>query len=135
MRAINVVAAVIRNQDKVFATARGYGDYKGQWEFPGGKIEPGETSQKALIREIKEELDTDIEVGDLIETIEYDYQEFHLSMACFWCTITRGELVLKEASDACWLTVDTLYSVPWLPADRLLVDEVARQLEIYRTLR
>lgn len=135
MRAINVVAAVIRNQDKVFATARGYGDYKGQWEFPGGKIEPGETSQKALIREIKEELDTDIEVGDLIETIEYDYLEFHLSMACFWCTITRGELVLKEASDACWLTVDTLYSVPWLPADRLLVDEVARQLEIYRTLR
>ena len=135
MRAINVVAAVIRNQDKVFATARGYGDYKGQWEFPGGKIEPGETSQKALIREIKEELDTDIEVGDLIETIEYDYPEFQLSMACFWCTITRGELVLKEASDACWLTVDTLYSVPWLPADRLLVDEVARQLEIYRTLR
>lgn len=135
MRAINVVAAVIRNQDKVFATARGYGDYKGQWEFPSGKIEPGETSQKALIREIKEELDTDIEVGDLIETIEYDYPEFHLSMACFWCTITRGELVLKEASDACWLTVDTLYSVPWLPADRLLVDEVARQLEIYRTLR
>lgn len=135
MRAINVVAAVIRNQDKVFATARGYGDYKGQWEFPGGKIEPGETSQKALIREIKEELDTDIEVGDLIETIEYDYLEFHLSMACFWCTITRGELVLKEASDACWLTVDTLYSVPWLPADRLLVDEVARQLEVYRTLR
>ncbi|MGN1306180.1 MAG: (deoxy)nucleoside triphosphate pyrophosphohydrolase [Faecousia sp.] len=97
MKTVRVVAAVIRSDDKVFATARGYGDYKGLWEFPGGKIEPGELPQQALIREIREELDTDIEVGALIGTIEYDYPTFHLSMDCFWCTVVNGNLILKEA--------------------------------------
>lgn len=129
MKVVKVVAAVIRNGDKVFATARGYGDYKGQWEFPGGKIESDETPQQALIREIKEELDTDIEVGNLIETIEYDYPTFHLSMACFWCEIIRGDLVLKEAQDARWLTKEMLYSIRWLPADFTIVDKVKMQLK------
>lgn len=129
MKVVKVVAAVIRNGDKIFATARGYGDYKGQWEFPGGKIESGETQQQALIREIKEELDTDIEVGDLIGTIEYDYPTFHLSMACFWCKIIRGDLVLKEAQDARWLTKDMLHSIQWLPADITIVDEIGMQLD------
>lgn len=128
MNIVKVVAAVIRNGDKIFATARGYGDYKGQWEFPGGKIESDETPQQALIREIKEELDTDIEVGSLIGTIEYDYPTFHLSMDCFWCKIIRGRLVLKEAEDALWLTKDMLYSVQWLPADITIIDEIGRQL-------
>ena len=129
MKVVKVVAAVIRNGDEVFATARGYGDYKGQWEFPGGKIESDETPQQALIREIKEELDTDIEVGDLIETIEYDYPTFHLSMACFWCEIIRGDLVLMEAQDARWLTKEMLYSIRWLPADFTIIDEVRMQLK------
>lgn len=128
MKVVKVVAAVIRNGDKIFATARGYGDYKGQWEFPGGKIESGETPKQALIREIKEELDTDIEVGGLIGTIEYDYPTFHLSMACFWCKIIRGDLVLKEAQDARWLTKDMLHSVRWLPADITIVDEIGMLL-------
>lgn len=117
MKTVKVVAAVIRCEDKIFATARGYGDFKGQWEFPGGKIEPGENPQQALVREIKEELDTEIAVGELITTIEYDYPAFHLSMACFWCSVVSGELVLKEAQEARWLSVDQLYSVKWLPAD------------------
>lgn len=129
MKVVKVVAAVIRNGDEVFATARGYGDYKGQWEFPGGKIESDETPQQALIREIKEELDTDIEVGDLIETIEYDYPTFHLSMACFWCEIIRGDLVLMEAQDARWLTKEMLYSIRWLPADLTIIDKVRMQLK------
>ena len=129
MKVVKVVAAVIRNGDEVFATARGYGDYKGQWEFPGGKIESDETPQQALIREIKEELDTDIEVGDLIETIEYDYPAFHLSMACFWCEIIRGDLVLMEAQDARWLTKEMLYSIRWLPADFTIIDKVRMQLK------
>lgn len=129
MKVVKVVAAVIRNGDEVFATARGYGDYKGQWEFPGGKIESDETPQQALIREIKEELDTDIEVGDLIETIEYDYPTFHLSMACFWCEIIRGDLVLMEAQDARWLTKEMLYSIRWLPADFTIIDKVRMQLK------
>ena len=128
MNIVKVGAAVIRNGDKIFATARGYGDYKGQWELPGGKIESDETPQQALIREIKEELDTDIEVGSLIGTIEYDYPTFHLSMDCFWCKIIRGRLVLKEAEDALWLTKDMLYSVQWLPADITIIDEIGRQL-------
>lgn len=124
MKTIRVVAAVIRNEDKIFATARGYGEFKGQWEFPGGKIEPGETPQEALVREIQEELDVKIEVGDLIDTIEYDYPSFHLSMDCFWCNVTEGEITLKEAEDARWLSKDELYSVDWLPADMKLIEKI-----------
>lgn len=124
MKAIRVVAAVIRSEDKIFATARGYGEFKGQWEFPGGKIEEGETPQQALIREIKEELEAEIEVGDLIVTIEYDYPNFHLSMDCFWAKVIAGELVLKEAEDGKWLSKDELGSVQWLPADIELIDKI-----------
>ena len=104
MKTIRVVAAVIRKGDAIFATARGYGEFKGQWEFPGGKVEEGETPQQALIREIEEELDTEIEVGELIQTVEYDYPNFHLSMDCFWAVVKTGKLVLKEAEAARWLT-------------------------------
>lgn len=124
MKTIRVVAAVIRSEDKIFATARGYGEFKGQWEFPGGKIEPGKTPQEALVREIQEELDVKIEVGDLIDTIEYDYPSFHLSMDCFWCNVTGGEIKLKEAEDARWLSKDELYSVDWLPADMELIEKL-----------
>lgn len=124
MKTVRVVAAVIRSEDKIFATARGYGEFRGQWEFPGGKIEPGETRQEALVREIQEELDVKIEVGDLIDTIEYDYPSFHLSMDCFWCNVTEGEITLKEAEDARWLSKDELYSVDWLPADMELIEKL-----------
>ena len=124
MKTIRVVAAVIRSEDKIFATARGYGEFKGQWEFPGGKIEAGETPEEALAREIKEELETEIKVGSLIHTIEYDYPTFHLSMDCFWCEIVNGDLVLKEAEDARWLTRDQLYDVMWLPADITLIEVI-----------
>ena len=124
MKTVRVVAAVIRSEDKIFATARGYGEFKGQWEFPGGKIESGETPQEALVREIQEELDVKIEIGDLIDTIEYDYPSFHLSMDCFWCNVTEGEITLKEAEDARWLSKDELYSVDWLPADMELTEKL-----------
>ena len=124
MKTIRVVAAVIRDGDKIFATARGYGEYKGWWEFPGGKIEAGETPQQALAREIREELDTEIRVGELIDTIEYDYPMFHLSMDCFWADVVAGRLVLKEAEAARWLTKKTLETVPWLPADAFLIERI-----------
>ncbi len=122
MNRLKVVAAIIIHNNKVFATQRGYGEFKDSWEFPGGKIEPGETPQEALVREIREELDTEIIVGDLLETVEYDYPGFHLSMDCFLCAVQSGNLVLKEHEAARWLTVETLDKVDWLPADRSLIE-------------
>ena len=130
MKTVKVVAAIIcddiKEKNKIFATARGYGGLKGGWEFPGGKVEPGETSQQALIREIIEELDTEIKVGELIDTVEYDYPTFHLSMDCFWAEVKEGHLELKEAEAAKWLTKDQLDSVTWLPADILLIDQIRK---------
>ena len=133
MKTIRVVAAVIRavnneNKPVIFATQRGYGEFKGGWEFPGGKIESGETPQQALKREIMEELDTEIAVGELIDTIEYDYPNFHLSMDCFWYEIIHGELILKEAEDAKWLTREHLADVKWLPADVTLIEKIGEEL-------
>ena len=124
LKYIRVVAAVIKEKDKIFATARGYGEYKGWWEFPGGKIEPGETAQQALIREIKEELTAEIKVGDLIKTEEYDYPTFHLSMDCFWAEVVNGNIVLKEAEAARWLKKTELDDVNWLPADADLIETI-----------
>jgi len=124
MKAVEVVAAIIQDRDKIFATQRGYGEFKDGWEFPGGKIEQGETPQGALIREIREELDTEIEVGNLFDTVEYDYPTFHLTMYCFFCTIKSGDLVLKEHEAAKWLTRESLRSVDWLPADKGLIDKL-----------
>lgn len=133
MKTIKVVAAVIcdnmKEKNRIFATARGYGELKDSWEFPGGKIEAGETPQEALKREIMEELDTEIKVGDLIDTIEYDYPTFHLSMDCFWAEVTAGHLELKEAEAAKWLTKDQLDSVAWLPADVTLIEKIRRNME------
>lgn len=124
MKTIEVVAAIITHNDQIFATQRGYGEFKDGWEFPGGKMEPGETPQQALMREIREELDTEIEVGSLVETVEYDYPNFHLTMHCFLCTIRSGELVLKEHEAAKWLTRAELDSVDWLPADVKVVEKL-----------
>lgn len=133
MKTVRVVAAVIKstNENKepiIFATQRGYGDFKGGWEFPGGKIEEGETPEQALKREIMEELDTEISVGELIDTIEYDYPQFHLSMDCFWCEIVSGNLVLKEHEAARWLTKKQLNDVKWLPADVTLIEKIGKEI-------
>ena len=131
MKTIRVVAAIIKATNNegdpiIFATQRGYGEFKGGWEFPGGKIEEGETPQEALVREIKEELETEIVVGELIDTVEYDYPTFHLSMDCFWAEIVSGDLVLKEHEAAKWLTKEELDSVEWLPADVTLIDKIRK---------
>ena len=128
MKTVRVVAAIIREGNKVFATQRGYGDYKDGWEFPGGKIEPGETPQQALAREIKEELDTEIAVGDYLTTIEYDYPTFHLSMQCFWCKIVDGTPVLIEHEAARWLDLEHIDSVDWLPADLTIIPLIKCEL-------
>lgn len=132
MKTIRVVAAIIcddmKKPTKIFATARGYGEFKGGWEFPGGKIEDNESPENALIREIKEELDAVISVGDLITTVEYDYPKFHLSMDCFWAQVIEGELILKEAEAAKWLTKETINSVDWLPADQGIIEIVKENI-------
>lgn len=128
MKTIRVVAAVIRQNEKIFATQRGYGEWKDGWEFPGGKIETGETPEAALKREIQEELDTEISVKECIDTIEYDYPNFHLSMDCFWCEIVSGKLELKEYEAARWLTKESLDSVDWLPADQALIEKIRLML-------
>ena len=123
---IEVAAAIITDHGKIFATQRGYGEFKDGWEFPGGKIEQGETPQQAVIREVREELDTEIEVGELFDTAEYDYPDFHLTMYCFICTVKSGDLVLKEHEAARWLTRETLHSVEWLPADIELIEKLKK---------
>ena len=134
MKIIRVVAAVIQRKQngskQIFATQRGYGEFKGGWEFPGGKIEPGETPQEALKREIREELASEISVGELIDTVEFDYPTFHLSMDCFWCQLIRGNLELLEAAEARWLTKETLKSVDWLPADSGLIEKIEKALAL-----
>ncbi len=133
MKTIRVVAAVIKAVNKngdpvVFATQRGYGGFKDGWEFPGGKIEEGETPQAALKREIREELDTEISVGELIDIIEYDYPTFHLSMDCFWCEILKGDLILKEHEAARWLDKKSIEDVEWLSADVILIEKVKKRI-------
>ena len=128
MKIVKVVAAIIIDNNKVFATQRGYGEFKDGWEFPGGKIEPGETPQEALVREIEEELDTKIKVNEKVDTVEYDYPTFHLSMDCFICNVLEGDLVLKEHKAAKWLNKEELYSVEWLPADKGLIEKIKNYL-------
>ena len=123
---IEVAAAIITDHGQIFATQRGYGEFKDGWEFPGGKIEHGETPKQAVIREVREELDTEIEVGELFDTVEYDYPDFHLTMYCFICTVKSGDLVLKEHEAARWLTRETLHSVEWLPADIELIEKLKK---------
>ena len=128
MKSIEVVAAIIRDGDRVFATQRGYGPWKDWWEFPGGKMEEGETEQEALAREIKEELSADIHVGKLLNTVEWDYPEFHLTMHCFMCTLSHDAMHLNEHEAAKWLNMTTLHSVKWLPADEALLPVIEKEL-------
>ncbi len=128
MKTIHVAAAVIRKDGRIFATQRGYGEFKGFWEFPGGKVEPGETPQEALVREIREELDTQIVVGEPAARVEYDYPKFHLSMECFFAEVVSGGLVLKEHEAARWLSGEELDSVEWLPADLELIGALKKML-------
>lgn len=128
MKHIEVVAAIIRRGNEIFATQRGYGEFKDWWEFPGGKIEPGESPRQALVREIREELDATIEVGELLQTVEWDYPTFHLTMHCFWCELTCEALHLNEHEAASWLDREHLRSVKWLPADYGILDEIDRVL-------
>lgn len=129
MKTIEVVAAIIVRDGKVFATERGYGQWKGWWEFPGGKMEEGESPEEALKREIREELDAEICVGELLDTVEWDYPDFHLTMHCFICSLTSGSMHLNEHEDAAWLTEETLDSVKWLPADEGLIPKIADRLK------
>lgn len=128
MKTIEVVAAIIIKAGKVFATQRGYGDFKDWWEFPGGKIEAGECPQEALVREIREELDAEIKVGELLETVEWDYPNFHLTMHCFMCSLISESMHLNEHEDAAWLTRETIRSVKWLPADEELITLIEKHL-------
>lgn len=128
MKNIEVVAGVIKDGDKIFATQRGYGEFKDGWEFPGGKMEPGETPQQALARELKEELAIDVNVGDFLCTVDYDYPTFHLTMHCFYCSVIGGELTLLEHEAAKWLKTTELHSVNWLPADVEVVAALERNL-------
>ena len=130
MKHIEVVAAIIRRGNEIFATQRGDGEFKDWWEFPGGKIEPGESLQQALVREIREELDATIEVGELLQTVEWDYPTFHLTMHCFWCKLTCEALHLNEHEAASWLDREHLRSVKWLPADYGILDEIDRVLRL-----
>jgi len=128
MKSIEVVAAIIHDGDRVFVTQRGYGPWKDWWEFPGGKMEEGETEQEALVREIKEELSADIHVGKLLDTVEWDYPEFHLTMHCFMCTLSHDAMHLNEHEAAKWLNMTTLHSVKWLPADEALLPVIEKEL-------
>ena len=128
MKSIEVVAAIIRDGDRVFATQRGYGPWKDWWEFPGGKMEEGETPQEALKREIMEELSADIRVGKLLDTVEWDYPEFHLTMHCFMCTLSHDAMHLNEHEAAKWLNMTTLHSVKWLPADEALLPVIEKEI-------
>ena len=133
MKTINVVAAIIIKDNKIFATQRGYGEFKDGWEFPGGKVEQGEAPENAIVRQIKEELDTVIEVKEYFDTVEYDYPNFHLSMKCYICTVVSGKLELLEHEAAKWLDKDSLDSVAWLPADLGLVDKLKDYLSKNRS--
>lgn len=129
MKTIKVVAAIIKKDNKIFVTQRGYGEFKDGWEFPGGKVEKGETKQQALIREIKEELDTVIQVDFYLDTIEYDYPSFHLSMDCFVCSIVEGNLILKEHEDSKWITKEEIETLNWLPADLTIINKVKELID------
>ena len=134
-KTIEVVAAIVIRDGKLFATQRGYGEWKDWWEFPGGKIEPGESPEDALKREIREELATEIEVGDLLTTVEYDYPQLHLTMHCYLCSLISGQLSFLEHEDARWLTKDDLNSVRWLPADLEILPLIAERILIRTSQR